>query len=452
MESKYLYIPIETKVREFHGKLLLSLFAAEKGFNVVLGSQDDLRQELHNLVPGIYLDKSISETKIPWFRKFRSLGYTVCAWDEEGLVFFDHATYQKMRFCDEAFDHVSLFFAWGDNQAEAMLSKRPDISERIRVTGNPRFDFLRPEFHCFYTDEVERIRSKFGSIILINTNFSFVNHFQGDERIRRQLNSYSISSQPGFFEGWTNAQRDAFESFQRLIPVLSVRYPEHTVLVRPHPSESFDPWNILADQFDNVVVNAEGNVQEWILASDVLVHFNCTTGIEAFYLDVPSIAFPKAQHDFYIQPLPNNLSIQATEVDELVTLIDSILKEGTNYPRLRQDDNRNSIAGKNIQGMDGLLASERIVDTLIKDIKGDFLPQTAEIEPPVPLIKRAWRQVLKLVRRPDERDLAYLDKKFSGLELQEVENNLERLQQITGRFESIRIEPVINNCFRITAI
>ena len=307
------------------------------------------------------------------------MGYTVCAWDEEGLVFFDHATYQKMRFCEEAFDHVSLFFAWGDNQAEAMVSKRSDITERVRVTGNPRFDLLRPEFHSFYAEDVEKIKSKFGSIILINTNFSFVNHFQGDESIRRQLNAYSISSQPGFFEGWTEAQQYAFESFQKLIPVLSDRYPEHTILIRPHPSESFDPWNSLADQFDNVVVNAEGNVQEWILASDVLVHFNCTTGIEAFYLDVPSIAFPKAQHDFYVQPLPNNLSIQVTEVDELVTLIDSILKEGTNYPRLRQDDSRESIARNNIQGMDGLLASERIVDALLKILRVIFFRRSLNL-------------------------------------------------------------------------
>jgi hypothetical protein len=102
--------------------------------------------------------------------------------------------------------------------------------------------------------------------------------------------------------------------------------------------------------------------------------------------------------------------------------------------------------------MDGLLASERIVDALLKDIKSDFLPQITEFEPPVPLIKRAWRQVLRLFRKPDARDLAYLGKKFPGLTLQEMEDNLERLQQTTSRFERIRIEPVIENCFRIIAV
>ena len=79
MESKYLYIPIETKVREFHGKFLLSLIAAEKGFNVVIGRQADLRQELQNLNPGIYIDKSISETKIPLVQKIPFIGlYRLC--------------------------------------------------------------------------------------------------------------------------------------------------------------------------------------------------------------------------------------------------------------------------------------------------------------------------------------------------------------------------------------
>ena len=33
----WLLIPIETKVRELHGKLLLAAFAAKSGYNVIFG-------------------------------------------------------------------------------------------------------------------------------------------------------------------------------------------------------------------------------------------------------------------------------------------------------------------------------------------------------------------------------------------------------------------------------
>ncbi|MDY0042349.1 MAG: hypothetical protein RBS57_18725 [Desulforhabdus sp.] len=448
--KKRLIIPIETKVREFHGKYLLSLIAAERGFDVILGRQDHLREALQSLGPAIYLDKSISETKIPWFKKFRSLGTAVCAWDEEGLVFFDDETYQKMRFCDEAFDQASLFFAWGDVQSRAMLTKRPEVADKIKVTGNPRFDLLRPEFRSFFDEDVNRIRENFGSIILINTNFSFVNHFQNEDVLRQQLNSYSISSQPGFFEGWTEAQRHAFDAFREMVPLLSERYPDHTILIRPHPSERFDPWNNLAEQYENVVVNADGNVQEWILASKVLVHFNCTTGIEAYFLDVPSIAYPKTPDAAYVQPLPNGLSLQAGAYGDLVRLIDEILTQGSAYPRLRDDSRKSLFAASYMSGMDGRLASERIVDCLLQLDYESVLPQPEPV-PQVPLIKQVWRQILKLVRRPDERGQAYLSKKFPGLDRHEMDYNLSRFQQITGRFEGVTIEPVMPQCFRLIA-
>jgi hypothetical protein len=221
-------------------------------------------------------------------------------------------------------------------------------------------------------------------------------------------------------------------------------------LIRPHPSERFDPWNDLAEQYENVVVNADGNVHEWILASKVLVHFNCTTGIEAYYLDVPSIAYPKAASTAYVQPLPNGLSLQVLNCHELVSLIDEILERGADFPRLRENEEMDQFARSYLCGMDGPLASERIVSCLHALNYESVLPEPEPV-PTVPFVKKAWRRILKLVRRPDERGLAYLRKKFPGLDLQEMEDDLTRFQHITGRFGSVKIEAVMPECFRLTA-
>ena len=49
IETQWLLIPIETKAREFHGKILLSCFAAEAGLHVILGEQNELRNHLGRL-------------------------------------------------------------------------------------------------------------------------------------------------------------------------------------------------------------------------------------------------------------------------------------------------------------------------------------------------------------------------------------------------------------------
>ena len=60
----------------------------------------------------------------------------------------------------------------------------------IHVTGNARMDLLRQELRPFFDADVDRLRERFGPFILINTNFSRLNHyFPGQSRQRRALES-----------------------------------------------------------------------------------------------------------------------------------------------------------------------------------------------------------------------------------------------------------------------
>ena len=87
MSSLFIILPIETKVREFHAKLLLSCVAAEAGLRVILGDQNEILRYLNHLPRGIYIDKSVARTKIEKFRKNARMGNRVVAWCEEGLIF-----------------------------------------------------------------------------------------------------------------------------------------------------------------------------------------------------------------------------------------------------------------------------------------------------------------------------------------------------------------------------
>ena len=146
----WLLLPVEVKVREFHAKVLQAAVAAEHGFDVVLGEQNALQRGLPHLPRGIAVDKSVDRSKVPIFRRARGLGDRLASWCEEGLVYRDRDTYLHERVQPEALAQVDRFFAWGDVQQADILRKAPDAAAKIRVTGHPRFDLLRPDLRAVY--------------------------------------------------------------------------------------------------------------------------------------------------------------------------------------------------------------------------------------------------------------------------------------------------------------
>ena len=444
-----IYLPIETKVREFHGKLLFSLLAAEAGFSVTLGGQHDLRDRLHRFPSGIYIDKSVTIRKNKWFKKCRQIGNVVVAWDEEGLLFFDNEMYRQMRISPPALDQVAVFFAWGHIQKEAICEKYPNASGKIRLVGNPRFDMLRPEFRGFFREEAEKLTAKYGKIILVNTNFQLYNHFQGPVAARKALDAYPIArSKPGFYEGWIDISRKMFAWFARIIPVLSKSFPSHTIVLRPHPSENFQVWRELLKGFSNVEVSGEGNVVNWIMASDIMIHFNCTTGVEAFLLDTPAIVFRPFDPGYFEQRLPNAVSIPVKKIDELIERVRAILNK--EHRPAEGKSRRALFFQRYVAGYRGALSSELILKELQKLGPTDggnrgsarkFIYRNAQ------RFGNPIKKAIDRIRYPGS-DQYHLQK-FPGLNKGEIAEACLKLRKVTGRFENIGVHHVGGTCFCI---
>jgi surface carbohydrate biosynthesis protein len=444
--GRLIFVPIETKVREFHGKLLFALLAAERGFACVLGEQQALRRALPYLDHGLYIDKSVPDTRKEWFRQCRGLGNRLAAWDEEGLVFFDRRSYRELRLCPEAFELIDGFFAWGGEQAAAIRESGTVDGGKVRVTGNPRFDLLRPELRPFFDGPVRELKRRHGRIILVNTGFALANHFQDMAIVRRQFVRYPMYRTPGVLDAFIDSQRAAFAAFKRLLPRLAAEFPGHTVLVRPHPSENRDTWRELARGLANVVVNAEGNVVEWILASEVVLHSSCTTGIESFYLDVPAVGWRNGPGDRFEQPLPNALSLNAyTDAEALGHVHAAVASPGGNP--LRRDAAACRTAAENVDAMDGPLACDRILDGLgALDCRRRRRPLAAKLDRRA---RDAAADLRKFIETGGREDRSYARQKFPGLSLPEVQEARSRLSAVTGRFGGVRVSPVRDGCFLV---
>ena len=434
MTRPLLMVPIEIKVREFHAKLLFALIAVERGFDVILGEQGEFLRTLEWLDRGLYLDKSIAVTKEAWFAKCRRLGNVPVAWDEEGLVFRSEWVYQKGRCHVPSLMQTARFFAWGQVHANAVAAKAPAGRDRIVVTGNPRFDLLRPELRAFYVARSRARSEAHGRLILVNTNFGYVNHFRGETGVREIMARYPLAEEREFQKGWWAFQKTGFQAFMDLVPVLSRAFPEHTIIVRPSPSESVDPWRWAAAPHKNVVVSSDGNVDEWIPAADAVVHFNCTTGVEAYLLDIPAIAYRAATSEDYEAELPKGVSRHAFTADEVVTWVRQAVEGGAEaFADAATREAWRTLAERYIAGVSGPTASERIVDTL-QSLDEPIRRKRSMIQRLNAIKCNAWPWVVTAFRGRDSEEADYERRKFSGLTLNEVSACMNEFQQLTGRF------------------
>lgn len=463
----YIYLPIEIKVRELHGKLLFALIAADNGFNVILGSQKDIREHLHSFPAGLYLDKSIASTKIKWFNYFKKFNNLLAAWDEEGLIIHED-TYLNRRFSGEAYEMTEKVFAWGKVQAELIRNRYPNTQHKVVLTGNPRFDMLRPEVRGFYSSNVEKLKKQFGSMILINTNFGFYNHAGGSDRGKKIFNKSVSSLDASFIDEWIEFQKKTFENFAAILPELSKCFPNHSIILRAHPVENHDVWRKIADKCERVYVIHEGNVIEWLLAADVVIHSSCSTGVEAFLADRPVIAFRPVLSNQFEPHLPNMLSKQVFSIDELVIVLQKILQK--NHKIIREEkDERLKTAEKYIDALNGPLASERIVKVIKKM---NLTPQ--ELNLPFfqrfsrkiinfgPLVKRTALNVKNKYIIPKYAEQTHQGKTIAKIEdalikqtcpdlsLDDLHGSIHKFQQVLNCFNSVCIEQVKPNCFLIS--
>ena len=448
----WLLVPIETKVREFHSKILLATVAASNGFDVVLGEQNALLAHIPNLPKGIYIDKSVSRTKRDNFRRLTGSGSVVTAWCEEGLVYFSRQFYLDNRIDVESLGLVQKFFAWGDVQAADIRSKAPQLQDRIVVSGNPRLDLLRPELRQLFGDDAEKLRQRHGRFVLVNTNFGRFNHHLGQDaaiELARVRGLIDTPEKEAYQRQWSQFVGVLFEEFVDVLPDLSRALPDHTIVLRPHPSENHQTWRDRLGAVPGVDVIHEGNVIPWLMAAEAVVHNSCMTALEAYLLDVPSVCYRPTTSENYEAHLPNAVSHQARDTQELIAFLKAITDKSISLPHAATAE-----AHRHIAALEGELATARVVSAL-KDIGVE--PQKFEPNGVARLrIKAinafaALKPVLRRLRH-GSRANAYLQQKFSGISLAEVRDTVAAIQKLSGDFEHVRVESMAaRDCLRLTA-
>jgi len=465
MNPPVLLIPVENQVRELDAKLLLACVAAKRDLGSIIGPKRKIENLIASFPRGIFLSKSLRIVKRKFFPIARLLGHEIVAWDEEALVHLPAETYFTRRLSPVGMEHVSHLFAWGEDNAE-LWRQYPQLPPGIpiHITGNPRVDLLRPDMQAYYSSEADQIRKIYGDFILINTNFNHVNAFFSAQNLFQPVKKAGEQAQFGqaargmsreYAEGFRDHKQAVFEDFQQLIPELEAAFPEHAIVVRPHPTENQDIYNEIAARCQRIRITNEGNVVPWLMAAKVLIHNGCTTGVEAFVMRVPAVSYRKTVNDFYddgFYRLPNRLSYQCFDFEELRTTLTRILDGDLGAA---EGNERKALIDHFLAGQDGSLACQRMVDILAK-IADDL----ARI--PAPEIGKrlaGWYQATR--RRVRKTYRAYLPGSFKSLDFEghrypgitpgELAERIARFQQVLDDDTQLQLRQIHNRVFSISA-
>ena len=328
-------LPIEGLVRELDYKLLMAAKCLSKNTRIFIGQHDYLYEVSKNLRGGVYIGKNLMSRKSDGVfttykhQELKQRGFKIIHLDEEGGVHPGDTDNLKRILLEErldlkAFDSDDVLCTWGMLQktiySEFAKDNNLKVNEKnIIVTGSPRFDILNLENRYFYNKEVKEINSSHGEFILINTNFSLFNNSNGNADSFSLRWNYDTSDHKKRKDmvDWWSYQGHTFVDFIKLITAISSEYPDKKIILRPQPSEDIDIYNLIFKDIKNISVIRSGSVIPWILASKMMIHDGCTTGVEAFFSDTKVLNFHP--HDaFSNNYLPNSLSLSLYSIDEVL--------------------------------------------------------------------------------------------------------------------------------------
>lgn len=456
MQSKpTLILPCETRVREFDAKLLLACHAAERGWRVFVGSKRSLDFQAAEIPSGTYVGKSLTYRNAHFYRIARKLGHRVVAWDEEGLVYANPDLYRLTKIGAATLNLPQLLLAWGEENAAALRAHPSFRGPDLAITGNPRSDLLRPELRGFFSEEAQSLRDAYGEFLLINTNFSRLNHFFEQQNRQQRLlrdGGAAVTTKEDPRVGLAAHKAALFEHFQRLVPELARHFPELPIVVRPHPSENAELWQRIAGDHSNVQVIHRGNIVAWLQAAEITVHNGCTTAVESFLLDRPAIAYRPVVSESFDFDLPNSLSLQAFDRDSLFTAVGKVLAgERREVDALLAC--RGNKVRRHIASVDGPMACERILDAL-EPVTWASPPRVAPMVRATAVLharaRRAARKALEVLPSSKQHP-NYRARIFPAVGLSEVENAVARFRDLLQRFDDVRVQPFADSAFELSS-
>jgi surface carbohydrate biosynthesis protein len=234
--------------------------------------------------------------------------------------------------------NVSRVCLWGERQAGLLTSRAAELGSISTVTGSPRFDLCAPAFAWMTPGDLAADARPY---ILACTRFTAIAHALGPQNpFQRKFNRRVWPDDvrmddvaEAWFARWRQDVHD-FADFVLLVKRIASEFPDFRVVLRPHPSENLDFYRSAFAPVANVAVVRDGSALDWIRSAALLVHSNCTTGIEGVLAGRPVMNFlpggpERAAFDIEVA---SEAGVAVGTIDEAVQKARELLADGAPEP------------------------------------------------------------------------------------------------------------------------
>ena len=439
-----IFCPIETINRELDFRLFFAALTVRPDIRFVIGKQFTISDLLREIPGGIYLGQNIRPVKRSYVKptlnkrlhQLRDNGTTLVVVDEEGGIMTGDETRWK-QWLDFRVDATALqpqehLCTWGNWQRDYYRGLDVPNASHIHTTGHPRFDLYKPQFRSYYDEETNKWKERFGDFVIINTNFTWANHFMGDKFLFSE-NSYYDPSDPqkrlDFVRQWSHVGQ-VRSKMVALVMRLSVEMPHLNFVIRPHPSENMQSYRTIFGDAPNVFVEHEGSVGPWLLASRALIHDGCTTAVEAHFCGVPILNYKGVIDERYDLMLPNALGERCESEDRVLDCLQQIMRGDQNVGRTTTLPTQATDLIHNFEH-DAFASLNEYVQSVVEKTaptKAEYdrvLRHHARMEKIRPLARQ-----LKTKLRPRQKTMV---EKFYGFDTNDMEKRFEKVRAITNK-------------------
>lgn len=436
MKKKWIYIAIETAVRELDAKLLLALEFVFRDYNVVFGSSKNITRMSRYLPKGAYFLKDSASFNYEKYKKLRKLGNRVIVHDEEGFVTGTDEEYMNDRLRNDTIHQVDIFFAWGKRQKKLIdtVFKERGVDLEVKSVGHPRVDILRERF---------TLKRKNFNRILINTKTAGANYRGGSQKLIEdysRLKYIKNDDDLKFYEEYIKYDKKLFDEYVLLIKEISRSFPNTEIILRSHPNEDETTWIKILSSNKNVIVTKVDSVNSWIEKSDIVIHTGCTTGVEATLMNSVVLAFVPFSDKTYDITFPNEISIEVSNIEDMIKMIKKVYTIAFEERKNIIPNKQKSLLSYYVSNIENKMSTEFIVDEVDKlELDLEKISYTGKI-------KMYFRSLFNQLKGEK------VDYKFHDIDINLLRNKINRYKNHYSSVDNIEIEEIYNNVYIISKI
>jgi surface carbohydrate biosynthesis protein len=196
-----------------------------------------------------------------------------------------------------------LYLPWGPVMGEFAVSEGYLPKNKVRVAGSGRFDFYQPPLRrCLHSRQAFNTQHGLrpdAPMVTWATTFVIASFVDNQKQLRfneQDFKGRGLGRIPGFADlpELARQQHAAQALVIEWIRKTCVRFPQVEFVVKPHPYESFAPYERLAaccraDGIGNLHLSTHDYIWDLLNHTALHIHSGSTTGMEAWMVGVPTV-------------------------------------------------------------------------------------------------------------------------------------------------------------------